>query len=331
MTAGFALGAIALAAIVLVMLLRPLWRDARSTAIVLALALPLIAGGLYLLIGTPAALAPQAEAPATLDDAVAALEARLAEDPADIEGWLLLARTRKAQQQFEAARAAYARADTLMPDQPSLMVEYAEAITLAGPDRRIGSEARTLLERALEIDPQHQRALWFLGIERFQNERWTAAAALWERLLPLVSADTRATLLAQIDEARGRAGLPPIEAAPQAEPVLTVAIELAPELRSRLDDGDVLYVFARQPDGPAMPLAVKRLPATGFPVEVALTDADSPMPALKLSEQAKVRLIARISKSGDAGARPGDLESTPLDVELSPGAGYALRIDRVVE
>jgi cytochrome c-type biogenesis protein CcmH len=210
------------------------------------------------------------------------------------------------------------------------MVEYAEAITLAGADRRIGGEALALLERALEIDPQHQRALWFLGIERFQSERWAEAAALWERLLPLVPVETRATLLTQINQARDRAGQTPLEHA-AGEPVMTVTIDLAPALQSRLGAGDTLYVFARQPDGPAMPLAVKRLPAAGFPRTVALSDADSPMPTLKLSGQSKIRLVARISKSGDAGARPGDLEAAPLDVELAPGAGYALRIDRVVE
>lgn len=328
---GFVLGAIALTALALSFLLPPLWRQARPAALALAVLVPLAAAGLYLAHGTPAALQPQqAQAPATLDEAIAQLAAHLDESPDDLQGWMLLARSRKAQERFAEARDAFARAHRLAPGDASLMVEYAEAITLAGDTRRIEGEALALIERALEIDPQQQRALWFLGIHQVQNRRWNEAVETWERLLPLVPDETRPVLLAQINQARGEAGLPPLEDATPA-PVLTVTVDIDPALRDRVAPGDTLYVMARQPEGANMPLAVKRLPATGFPLQVALGDGDSPMPALKLSAQAQVRLVARISRSGDAAARPGDLEATPLDVTLAEGTSHALRIDRVVE
>ncbi|HBD21031.1 MAG TPA: hypothetical protein DC063_13750 [Arenimonas sp.] len=78
-------------------------------------------------------------------------------------------------------------------------------------------------------------------------------------------------------------------------------------------------------------MAVKRLPAAGFPLELTLSDADGLMPAQKLSMQAKVRLMARVSKSGDAGAAPGDLEAEPLELAVTDGAAATLVIGKVVE
>ncbi|MBB5014328.1 tetratricopeptide repeat protein [Rehaibacterium terrae] len=327
---GFVLGAIALTVLTLAFLLPPLWRDARPLAIALALLVPAAGVGLYLGYGTPAALQPHAQIAPSLEEAIDRLAAHLADNPGDQQGWALLGRSRKAQERFAEAREAFARAHALAPDDADLMVEYAEAMTLASTTRMIDGEALALLERALAADPQQQRALWFLGIHHVQHGRPVEAAETWERLLPLVSGQTRPVLIAQINEVRQQAGLPAIEdAAPAA--VLTVTVDLDPALRGHLRPGDTLYVMARQTDGANMPLAVKRLPATGFPLQVSLGDDDSPMPTLKLSDQATVRLIARVSHSGDAAARPGDLESAPLDVTLAEGTSHTLRIERVVE
>lgn len=327
---GFILGALALTALTLAFLLPPLWRSARPLAIALALLVPAAGVGLYLGYGTPAALQPQAEVAPSLEEAVDRLAVHLADNPEDLQGWALLGRSRKAQERFAEAREAFARAHALAPDDADLMVEYAEAITLAGTTRMIEGEALALLERALAADPRQQRALWFLGIHHVQHGRPFEAVETWERLLPLVPERTRPALIAQINEVRQQAGLPAIEdATPDA--VLHLTVDIDPALRGHLRPGDTLYVMARQPNGANMPLAVKRLPATGFPLRVSLGDGDSPMPTLKLSEQAQVRLIARISHSGDAAARPGDLEAAPLDVTLAEGTDHALRIDRIVE
>mgnify|MGYP003472489404 FL=1 len=76
-------------------------------------------------------------------------------------------------------------------------------------------------------------------------------------------------------------------------------------------------------------MAVKRLPATGFPLTLALSDADGLMPAQKLSMQKQVRLMARISKSGDAAAAAGDLEAEVQVVDVADGGRFTLVVDRV--
>ena len=330
--AVFLTGALLLCALALAFVLPPLWRDARRSALALVLALPLGALGVYALLGTPDALDPRnVEAPKTLDDAIAQLERRLADEPASVEGWVLLGRSRMAQQKWPEARDAFARAHALLPDEPDLMVEYADAMMRAAPDGRFPPEAVAMLEKVVAGQPTHQRGLFYLGAQRLQAEKPAEAAELWGRLLPLLDARTAGALRPQLAMAREQAGLPPLDEAPTEAtgPTIEVTVELAPALAAQLADTDTLFVFARTPDGAGLPVAVKRLPAKDFPVVIGLSDADGLMPAQKLSMQEQVRLMARISKTGDAAAASGDLEAETQVIPVRDGTDVTLVIDRV--
>ena len=144
----FVLASLALAALALAFLMPPLWRQARGTAVVLLVALPLATLGLYAMLGVPAALDPaNVKLPETLDEAIVQLERRLAEEPASVEGWVLLGRSRMAQQKWPEARDAFARAHALLPNEPDLMVEFADAQMRAAPDGRFPDSAVALLEK----------------------------------------------------------------------------------------------------------------------------------------------------------------------------------------
>ena len=117
--------------------------------------------------------------------------------------------------------------------------------------------------------------------------------------------------------ARQEAGLEPVQApapAGAARPAaantaaLKVKVSLAPELAAKLPAGATVFVLARQPGGPPMPVAVEKHPARNFPLEVSLDDGDSPMPTMKLSQLPEVEIIARISASGIANRQDGDIE-----------------------
>lgn len=329
---SFLIGAALLVALALAFVLPPLWRSARGSALVLLLAVPALTVGLYYAVGEPDALDPaNVEAPTTLEAAIAQLERRLADEPGSVEGWVLLGRSRMAQQRWTEARDAFARAYAILPNEPDLMVEYADAQMRAAPDGRFPDSATRLLEQVVAGTPTHQRGLFFLGAQRLQSGQPAEAAALWERLLPLLDPQTALALKPQLDQARELAGLPPLEDAPVAAgPAITVSVTLAPALAEQVGDGSVLYVFARTADGAGLPVAVKRLPATGFPLTITLSDADGLMPAQKLSMQSEVRVLARISQSGDAGAAPGDLEATAVTLAVAEGARADLVIDQVL-
>lgn len=312
--------AILLTIAVLAVLLRPLWRDARTLAAGIAAVVAIGAFALYRIVGTPAALDPQARAtPDTLEEAVAQLQARLQRDPKQPEGWRLLGQALSTQQQFAQARDAYAQAAALAPGDPDVLVEAAQSRALAMPDRRFDSEALALLRRALQLEPRHQRAQWFIGIAQRQAGENAAAAKTWEALLPQVDAKTAASLRPQIDAARAAAGMPPLPATPTAETQgIRVMVALDPELaaRIRLRGEASVFVLARMPGGPPMPVAAEKHSVQELPFEATLDDGDSPMPTQKLSAQREVELVARLSMSGDATPQPGDLESAPVRVTL---------------
>ena len=221
------------------------------------------------------------------------------------------------------ARDAYAKAVALLPDDTDLLAEAAQVRALAHPQRLFDGEAVALLQRALAKDPAHQRARWFLGIAQRQAGDNAAAAATWEPLLGLVDPATAASLRKEIDAARADAGLPALAVAPVAPAVanagsLAVQVSLDPDFaaRVRLRGDATIFVIARAPDGPPMPVAAEKHTVSELPFTATLDDGDSPMPTRKLSQLKEVVLVARLSESGIANKQDGDIESKPVRVTL---------------
>ena len=324
--------AAALSVAVLALLLWPLWRGARGLAIAIAVPALLATVALYQLVGTPAALdAAAVKPPETLADAITQLEAELRRDPSRAEGWRLLGRAYATEQRLPESRDAYARAAALEPDNPDVLVEAAQASALAHPQRRFDARAVARLEHALEVQPEHQRARWFLGVAQRQAGRHAEAAATWEALLARVDASTAASLRQQIDAARADAGLPPLSPSAQTDAAtnaLTVRVSLDPEFASRVRlRGDAtVFVIARAAGGSPMPVAVEKRSVQELPLTATLDDGDSLMPTAKLSALQEVELVARLSASGDATRAEGDIESAPVRVKLPAGARVELVI-----
>jgi cytochrome c-type biogenesis protein CcmH len=90
---------------------------------------------------------------------------------------------------------------------------------------------------------------------------------------------------------------------------ITVKVSLDAKLKGKVLPGDTLFVFAKAAQGPATPLAIARLTAAQLPASVTLTDAMSMMPNLTLSKFSQIVLGARVSKSGNATAQRGDLQT----------------------
>jgi cytochrome c-type biogenesis protein CcmH len=108
-----------------------------------------------------------------------------------------------------------------------------------------------------------------------------------------------------------------------------VQVSLAPELQTRVVPTDTVFVFARAPAGPPMPVAAVRLQASQLPLTVTLDDSTSMMPAMRLSQFPEVRIEARVAKGGTAIAAPGDLRSQPATAKVGGASPVALVIDTV--
>lgn len=338
----FTVIAAVLSLLALVAVLWPLWHSSRRLFLALLATCGIATVLLYQLVGTPEAInmprpAPAAAAsamPASLDEAMGQLEAELKQRPDQPEGWRLLGRSYISVQRYADALRAFESALKLQPDDPDLLVETAEARMYTDPQRRLDAEAVKHVQRALQLQPEHQRARWFLGVSQRQQGQAAEAAKTWEPLLAQVDAATATSLRKEIDAARVEAGLPALPAVAEPAPAaasanaLQVKVSLDPDFaaRVRLDGNAQVFVIARQPDGPPMPAAAERRSVAELPFTATLDDADSPMPTLKLSQLREVELIARLSTSGVANKQDGDIESRPVRVTLPAKAPVELVI-----
>jgi len=157
-----------------------------------------------------------------------------------------------------------------------------------------------------------------LGIAAFEGERYQEAIDYWNRLLAQLPPEdsSRAALQGGIKRAAERleASGGKVAQAPVAAKaaLLKVSVDLASELRSKVQPGDSVFIFARATSGPPAPLAAKRLTVADLPVTVELGDADAMMPQLKLSNFPEVQLVARISRAGQPTAGEWVGRSGPL-------------------
>lgn len=314
---------------VLAVLLRPLWRDARGVALGIAVIALASSALLYRIVGTPQALdAANLTAPETLGDAIAQLQAELARNPEQAEGWRLLGMAYQREGKPLDAREAYAKAASLAAGNADILTEAAQSRALADAKRLFDANAIGLLRAALKADANHQRARWFLGIAQRQGGDNAAAAATWEPLLAQVDAATAASLRKEIDSARVAAGMSPLPAVTSTATSLQVKIALDPAFaaRVRLRDDASVFVIARAPDGPPMPIAVEKRSVSELPFTATLDDDDSLMPSGKLSQQREVELVARLSASGEGKRQEGDIESKPVRIVLPAKAPVVLNI-----
>jgi cytochrome c-type biogenesis protein CcmH len=312
-----------------------------AVALLIALALPLGTGALYLLVGTPAALngvTAAAAAPISMQQALTELRAHLKQQPDDLQGWMLLAQTSSMLRQPAVAREAFDQVLRLAPNNAEAMVGWAENDSMMRSDHLIEGRALELLKRAVQLHPDSQRGLWLLGISDFQRGAYREAAATWRLLQPQLEpgSNVAKAVAEQIAVADARAGGAPAGASssPAATSAaqgasLQVQVALAPALKDKLAPGDALFVYARAENGPPMPLAVAKLDPAQLPTTVTLTDAMAMTPAFKLSSVERVFVGARISHSGQPVAQPGDLEGDAGVVAVDRKTPVKISIDKV--
>lgn len=305
----------------------------RGAAWALGAGVPLFAVAIYLVVGSPGALAPQSDLHAItvqqLDAMVERLAARLRESPDDVEGWKLLGRSYSALGRFPEAAQAYAKAAARDPRDAQLLADFADVLAMA-QGQRLEGEPEKLITRALELDPKNLKALALAGTAAYARKDYAAAAAQWEKMLPLVhpdSEDARA-IRANVEEARALAGLP--QEKPQAKRAVKGMVSLHSKVKANASPDDTVFIFARAVEGPPMPLAVQRVKVRELPAAFALDDSMAMAPGMNLSAHPRVVVVARVSRSGGPAAQPGDLQGTSAPV-ANDASGVAVVIDTVVK
>lgn len=282
-------------------------RLGRAVPLLAALLVPLLGYGLYLHWGASdkVELARQfGEQPRSLEEMTLRLERTVEAQPDSAEGWYFLGRTYMNQERPADAAKAFARVIELAGRQPELLGQWAQAQYFAG-NRQWTKELEALTDEALRADPQEVTSLGLLGIAAYEEGRFQDAIGFWERLVATLPEEdpSREAIKGGIARAReqlGETAPAPAAASESAAVRLQIEVTLDPSLQDDVRPDDSVFVFARAVSGPAIPLAAKRLRVADLPANISLGDADAMMPQLKMSNYPEVKLVARISREGNA-------------------------------
>jgi len=235
---------------------------------------------LYTVIGSPA-LSTYAAAPAghpqtataesaptgdsaaiaSVDDMIGRVEARLEEDPDDVEGWRMLGWSYFRTGNLERAEEAYARALELAPDDAGTSSAYGEVLVrLSGG--RVTDEAVAAFNDALEGVPNDPRARFLLGLRKEQDGDPAGAIADWLALLDTANpgddwandvrsrvAELAALTGAELPEGF-EAAAAPVTASGPSEADVAAAQALPPEDRAAMIQNMVAGLDARLRDDP---------------------------------------------------------------------------------
>lgn len=321
--------------------------SSKGVAAALVVIIPLVSVVLYGKLGSPLAIthpSPSAMgaqgggdgdylSTSGLDALTERLKAKLEQNPTDGVGWALLARAYVELGRHQEAVPIYEKAMQLIPDDAQMLADYADALGVLN-GRKLEGRPEALIQQALKADSRNVKALMLAGTVAYNHKEFGRAASYWEEaranLPPDTDPDAVQEIMNGIAEAKELGGIrqAPVGSFPAAQvkrtapagPSLAITgqVSIAPALAAKGSPMDTLFVFAREMNGPPMPVSIVRATKKDLPFTFQLDDSTSPMPSRKLSDMGTVVIVARLSKSGEAMPKSGDLQG--VSVPLKPGA-----------
>lgn len=241
---------------------------------------PVGTAGLYLMSGEPglpdfplasrsaerAEMAQEAERRRGLVEMARDLEARLADEPNDVEGWMLLGRTLLTLGDPEQAASAFRGAVLASKGDGRAFAELGEALVRANQGVVV-PEAINAFEQAVTAMPGEPRSRYYLGLALFQRGRLEQALRAWIDLeLDTPSnASWRGLLVNRIEQAASEGGIDaealraevlaatPGRSAPTRGPSaedMAAARDMTPEQRLTMIRGMVDSLAARLKENP---------------------------------------------------------------------------------
>ncbi len=332
-----------------------------SNALILLL-IPVIAIGVYSRYGSPELLnvtrteeqIKAAEQLAQIQVQAQQLRQKLQENPKDGISWVFLARAYTMLKKFKEAQNAYEQAlHYFQPPEPELMLEVAEFFMSINQGNLV-PEAEALVQKALVLNPNAQKALFFGGIAAYKKQDYGRAATLWTHLLSLIptsETEVITTLNKQITQAKQLGNLSDKQVATlvnafaipsttetviaNTAAAIQVTVNLAPELKEKVQATDTLFVYAKATKGMPMPVAIVRLTGEQLlnannPLTVILDDSTAAMPTMRLSSLEQANVVARISSTGQAMPQSGDLVGEQIAVNTRNNEKITIDINKIL-
>ncbi len=226
------------------------------------------------------------------------LRASLNSRPDNIQNWLILGRIGVVLDDAAMATQAFERAHRLAPDDRVIAQDYAEVL-IRSADASDNQEGVRLLQTQVKQQPDDLTALNLLAIGQYQQNNFGEAVALWRHILSLLPAND-----ARVDAIRR--GIAQAEAQSGQQTVkLNVSVTLSPDAAKHLPVSGTVFISVTDGESP-VPVAVKSLPLSRFPLSLSLDDSNAMVPARLLSVQQRLKVRVRIAKDGSAEAKSGD-------------------------
>jgi cytochrome c-type biogenesis protein CcmH len=251
--------------------------------------------------------------------------------PESGEAWYMLGRAYLSDQRPAEAAQAFGESLERLGDRPEVLAQLGQARFFASGNQ-LDSAAVAALDKALELDPNEPTALGLLGIAAFESGDYPGAIRFWERLLvgmPPQGAGAQA-IQGGIARARERMGEPVEQVQePVGNAVIRVRLELAEGLADEVGPDAIVFIFAREAQGPPMPLVARRLQISQLPADIVLSSSDAMLPDVKLTEGQTLQLNARLSPTGDV--MQGSHEGRIDQVTVGDAEQVILVIDQAVQ
>nr|MBA2817013.1 cytochrome c-type biogenesis protein CcmI [Candidatus Pantoea persica] len=186
----------------------------------------------------------------------------------------------------------------LASDNLALKQDYAEVLTRSS-DPQDNRQAGLMLRDMLKDNGSDLRTLGLLAFNAYELQQFDQAIGTWQTMLKLIPADDRrrAMIERSIEQAKTDAS--------QQNTQLALTVTLTPEAEKMLPPGGVIYISVSD-SVLSVPVAVKRLPLSYFPLSLTLDDSNTMMPERLLSAQHQVQVRVRISRDGSVTPQSGD-------------------------
>ncbi len=344
-----------------------------ALALMISVFIPMIALLLYLDLGVydasdEAFMASQKQQPVdkqpSIEEMTRKLEAKIAKEGGSVREWIMLARSHKYLGENALAAKAFAVALEQDAENAQLMLELAEVLALNN-SRVFSDEARALVLKAQELEPDNPNTLWFAGVAEFQRGNHHKAIAHLTKLLPLAGGDVEVMksvisviaksrqaivdageempelekmiglehMMAEANVASAAASMKPAEkpaAAQASETSLEILVDVSDQVRQKFDANDIVFVYAKAKQGPRVPLAAKRLTLAELPASIVLDDSMAMVEGMSMSAFDELVISARVSKMGSAIAQSGDYIGQIDVMDKTAGKKLNIVIDTIV-
>jgi len=164
------------------------WRRRVIAAVSLVL-VPVLAGGLYLWLGSPELATAQlagrrsnVDAEGSVENLVAKVEAHLQRNPADGHGWEILAPVYMQLNRYSESVTAWQNTLQLLGENAERDANLGEALT-AESNGVVTADAKAAFIRAMALDETNVTARYFLGLAAEQDGETDKAAKIWRDLI----------------------------------------------------------------------------------------------------------------------------------------------------